>query len=267
MKGIPVVPTLVTLGNMFCGFAALGCVAKATSVEGNFWIDIQWAGWLILIAMVFDALDGKVARLAGMTSDFGVQLDSLSDMVSFGVAPGAIVKVVATRLEILPRVAWVTSIMFVLCAAMRLARFNVETEEDAESHQYFRGLPTPAAAGVIASLMVMYSSLLEDRVVGRIATRIEPVAEPVMMLVVKLMPLVAVLLAVLMISRLRYPHVMSRLLREKKPFGYLVCVLFLVLVAFLTKPFSLPVIFGVYALSGPLGAARSGIMARRRTVQ
>ena len=263
IRRIPVLPTLLTLGNLFCGFASLGLVVKAASSgatsEDVFIHSMEWAGWLILLAMVFDALDGKVARLARMTSEFGKHLDSLSDVVSFGVAPALIVKVLATNLSIFPRVAWVTSTMFVLCAAMRLARFSAETGQSDESHYYFSGLPSPAAAGLIASLVVMHFNLKAERGLSRIATKIEPIVQPFMVMLVHLMPLLAVILALLMISNIRYSHMVNRMLSQKRPFDYLMRIIFVVLFAFLTKPFSLPLIFAAYMGSGLVGWVRARI--------
>ena len=254
MRRIAVLPALVTLGNLFCGFAAIAYVVKAEAVPERFGVYMEWAGLLVLFALFFDALDGKVARITRTATDFGAQLDSLSDLVSFGVAPALMIKVLATRVEVLPhQVAWVTSTAFVICAALRLARFNVETDSSEESHRYFSGLPTPAGGGLVASLVVMHFNLQQDQELSKIAVHIQPFMDGL----VQLLPVLGVVLGVLMISRVRYIHVMNRLLRGHEPFDYLVCVIFVVLFAMLTRPFSLPLIFTIYACSGVVGLLRA----------
>ncbi len=123
---------------MFCGFYSI-----AATLNGNY----VTSSYAILLAFVFDGIDGKVARLLNATSDFGIQMDSLSDLVSFGVAPSILVY----HWLLLPygRIGWMAAFLFVACGALRLARFNIQTKTI--SSKYFVGLPIPAAAGVIAS--------------------------------------------------------------------------------------------------------------------
>lgn len=145
MKFNKVLPSLITLGNLFCGFLAIAYIADGKIIA---------AAALIFLGMVFDMLDGKVARLTNGTSDFGVQLDSLADMISFGVAPAFLIKVYIS--EICPaRLAWIVGLLFVMCAALRLARFNTKTGHEESSHTYFEGLATPAASGVLASCVLI----------------------------------------------------------------------------------------------------------------
>ena len=265
MKRIPILPTLMTLGNAFCGFLAVGYVMKAWASQADhteFGRSIAWAGWLILFAMVFDALDGKVARLSRSTSDFGVQLDSLCDVISFGVAPALIVKVLAEQQQFLPRIGWATSILFVLCAALRLARFNVETDESEQSHLYFKGLPTPAAAGLIAAMTIMFYELREEAGAGEQFAVLAKALEPIMDSMLYVIPFVAVALAVLMISNIRYVHVLNRLLRAREPLDYLVKLILVVVFVVLTKPFSLPVVMLVYVLSGIVGWVKHQFFSR-----
>jgi len=254
MKKIPILPTLVTLGNAFFGFLSIGFVLKAQQVFLDpllFGRYMGWAGWCILFAMVFDALDGKVARLANATSDFGAQLDSLCDLISFGVAPAVIIKTMAMQQEQWGRVGWAASILFVMCAAMRLARFNVETRPDEESHRYFKGLPSPAAAGFIASMTILVHALrgLDEPEFKGLAKPLEPVMDWLLYS----MPFVGAALALLMISRVRYVHVINNWLRGQEPLDYMVKVMMVALVAVLAQPFSLPLLLGVYVLSGIVG--------------
>jgi len=256
---IPILPTLVTLGNAFCGFAAISFVMRAGAKPVNFEADMKFAGWMIMLGMVFDALDGRVARMTKMTSKFGVELDSLCDVITFGVAPAAIIKAIADQQHFYPRVAWVTSALFMLCAALRLARFNVETDEEESSHVAFTGLPSPAAGGFIASLAVLYFSLRGDAAeFGRVAGALEPVMDGLLFSV----PFVAVVLGMLMISNVPYPHLVNKLLRGHGAFEHLIVVILVALFAVLTRPFSLPLFFGLYVVSGIVIALKHMIMRR-----
>lgn len=260
VKRFPILPTFLTLGNLFCGFVAIGYVFKAQANPSLFGLYIVEAGWMIFLAMVFDSLDGKVARLSGSTSDFGKELDSLCDMVSFGVAPALIIKALAGQQGVLERFGWAAGIFFVICVALRLARFNVDTEESEESHQYFNGLPSPAAAAFVAAVAIMYFKL-----------RIEPPQEfaglakalrPVMDRLLYIMPIVGAVLGVLMIGRVRYVHLLNRLLRGKEPLSYLVRLILLVMAVVFTRPFSLPVLVGIYVLSGIAGWVKEQVVAQ-----
>jgi len=249
-KRVPILPTLVTLGNAFCGFAAIDYAIRAGTDLPRFYHWIGWSGGLILLAMVFDALDGKVARLAHATSDLGRELDSLCDVISFGVAPAVIVKTLSAYQNYLPRLGWAAAVLFVMCAALRLARFNIETEAAEESHWYFKGLPSPAAAGFIAALAVNIS---EIRVAGHAAHEFAAVNRallPIMDGLLAAVPFVALVLALLMISRIRYVHVLNKLLRGQEPLDYLVKLILLAILAVLTWPYSLPLLIGGYVLSG-----------------
>ncbi len=263
VRNIAILPTLMTLGNAFCGFLAIGYAAKAAAEPAGFGHWMGLGGWLILFAMVLDALDGKIARISGTTSDFGEELDSLSDMITFGVAPAFIVRTMAMHIGLLPRVSWAASVLYVLCAAMRLARFNVETDKEEEAHVYFKGLPTPAAAGLIAAVAILYSELREETAVSQLAG-LARALEPLMEGLLYAMPVVAVVLAVLMVSNIRYMHAINKLLRGHQPFNYVVTLVMVVLFAVLTKPFSLPILFGAYILTGVFGWGRHRLGRSRR---
>ena len=234
MKRIPVLPSLVTIGNVVCGFTAIGYAA-----HGSF----GHAAWYILFAMVFDALDGKIARLTRATSDFGAQLDSLADVITFGIAPALLVKTMIEDVERFPNnIGWGISALYVICTTLRLARFNVETEESEESHQYFKGLPSPAAAGLIASLAIFDCTLAKEHDVHIVAF---------------ILPFVTLAVAALMISRVRYMHLLNTLFRRPRPFGFLSQLIFLGVFVALTQEVSLCLAFGAYAASGVIGAIRS----------
>ena len=222
LEFITILPSLITLINGICGFAAIGFASKGPST-------FAMAGYMIFFAMIADMLDGRVARMSQTTSSFGGQLDSMCDMISFGVAPAFLMlKVLEHKLTaliapttlvvsgFLTRFIWLTAAVYVACAAIRLARFNVENEEDETSHMSFMGLPTPAAAGVLASMVVFYEEMLVA--VGP-KTWMFQIGEGMIMYS---LPFIAVGVAVLMISRIRYPHIVNQHLKGRKPFAHLV---------------------------------------------
>ena len=154
-----VLPTSLTLGNAVCG---LGSIAMAANLYGQEGIDQRMfiAGLLIFLAMAFDLLDGHVARMMKQTSRFGEQLDSLCDAVSFGVAPAFLVLTFSSD-RFHPRFLWIVAVMYVLCVLVRLARYNAAMDEEDKSKEFFRGLPSPAAAGMIASYALSIPSLMQ----------------------------------------------------------------------------------------------------------
>jgi CDP-diacylglycerol---serine O-phosphatidyltransferase len=153
-RGVFLLPSLFTVANLFCGYA---CVVYATRA------DFDTAALFIGIAMVLDTLDGFFARLTDTSSDFGVELDSLADIVSFGMAPAILS--FTWGLWPLKRLGWAVGFLYVTAAAMRLARFNVQakTTNASTDKRYFVGLPSPAAAGVIASTVYLYPYGLQER--------------------------------------------------------------------------------------------------------
>ena len=149
-RGVYLLPSMFTVANLFCGY---GCVVYATQQ------DFDTAAVLIGIAMVLDTLDGFVARLTKTSSAFGVQLDSLADVISFGLAPAILA--FTWGLWPLQRLGWAIGFLYVTAAAMRLARFNIQTTQPSDK-RYFAGLPSPAAAGVIASTVYLYPAGLQE---------------------------------------------------------------------------------------------------------
>jgi len=143
-RGMFLLPSLITVGNMFCGYA---CVMYA--MRG----DLAVAAPFIGIAVVLDMMDGRIARMTGTSSEFGLQLDSLADVISFGVAPAILA--FAWGLSELGRWGWAVGFVYVVACAMRLARFNVQTTTQVDK-RYFIGLASPAAAGVIASTVFAF---------------------------------------------------------------------------------------------------------------
>src|SRR6266508_157284 len=151
-RGIVLLPSLLTTGNLFCGF-----FARLLTVEGRY----TDAAVAIFVAMIMDLLDGRVARLMKATSQFGVEYDSLADVISFCVAPAFLL--FSFALHSLGRAAWFGSFLFVVCGALRLARFNVQA--GSVDRRFFVGLSTPAAAGVAASMVILLEGNEPTRVV------------------------------------------------------------------------------------------------------
>ncbi|NVM22766.1 MAG: CDP-diacylglycerol--serine O-phosphatidyltransferase, partial [Desulfobacterales bacterium] len=141
-RGIYILPNLLTSANLFCGFYAIVAATQGYFVKGAI---------AIMVAAVFDLLDGKIARFTHAVSKFGVEYDSLCDAISFGVAPGILVYLWA--LQPFGRLGWLAALLFVACGTLRLARFN--TQIDIVSSEYFNGLPIPAAAFMISATVLL----------------------------------------------------------------------------------------------------------------
>lgn len=261
LKYIAVLPSLITLINGLLGFAAIGFASRAVMADEPM-VSLKLfatSGYLIFFAMIADMLDGRVARMSQSTSSFGGQLDSMCDMISFGVAPAFLMLKIlnyhlhriamdTTLFSYTERFIWLCGGVYVACTAIRLARFNVENEEDESAHMSFMGLPSPAAAGIIASLVIFYF-LLPD--FADMETSFFGTAERIIIFV---LPLLTLLSGVLMISRVRYPHVINHYLKGKKPFTYLIYVL--VYLAMLAWNHQLVVVISF------VGFAASGIFRR-----
>lgn len=257
LKYIAILPSFITLINGLCGFAALGFASRTipeqtTSDTLGFF---AMSGYMIFIAMIADALDGRVARMSQTTSSFGGQLDSLCDVISFGVAPAFLMlKVLRYNLMqaqynpvltmFLERSIWLAAGAYVACTAIRLARFNVENEEDETSHMSFMGLPSPAAAGVIASLVVFYNMIPDF---AEKHTWLYWLTEK---FIVVPLPFITFGVALLMVSRIRYPHLVNQYMKGKKPIESLGWVLGFLLMLVLNHQLTLVLSFSLFALSG-----------------
>ena len=256
LRSTSVLPALMTLGNALAGFAAIHYATKDALGEGQL-SNLAIASWLIVAAMICDTLDGRLARMTRQTSDFGGQLDSLSDIISFGVAPAVLIlrlSVTGLRIMEIPahglaveRLVWCIAGVYVACAALRLARFNVENEPDESAHMEFRGLPSPAATVPIIAMVLLTKHLADKGWLG---------LELVMQIASVALPVVTIVMAMLMISRFRYPHLINQYIRGKKPFGYLVKLLVVVLAALLQPFITAAVLSLAFALSGPILALR-----------
>jgi CDP-diacylglycerol--serine O-phosphatidyltransferase len=247
VKKIAIIPTLLTLGNAVCGFAAMVCASKIR-LERLIDADPYFAlaGWLIIGAMVFDALDGYVARLAKTASAFGMQLDSLCDAISFGVAPAFLLLRLGPGWSPAPRVHQALAViaaLYMVCTILRLARFNIEVQAEPGGSKKFRGLPSPGAAGCIASLAIFR---------GELTQRWPPLDPEVVRTVVEIWAILGgLLVALLMVSRLPYPHLTKQILRGRRPFRHLVQVVIAACVIILIRDLALVLLFWIYALAIP----------------
>ncbi|MCK4607931.1 MAG: CDP-diacylglycerol--serine O-phosphatidyltransferase [Gammaproteobacteria bacterium] len=221
-RGIYILPNLFTISALFAGFYAV--VAGMQGAYSN-------AAIAIFIAMIMDNLDGRVARLTNTQTDFGAQLDSLSDMVSFGIAPALVMY--SWILHSLGKLGWLSAFVYAVAVALRLARFNVQLET-ADKH-YFQGLPCPPAAGVIAGFVwTCVSFNINNWSVAIIGS------------------ILVILVGLLMVSNVRYHNFKEIDLKNKVSFlAILVLVLVLVLVA-IDPPQILFMAFTLFAISGPI---------------
>jgi len=219
-RGLFVLPTLFTVGNLFCGYLSIWC-----SINGTFEI----AAYLIIVAAVLDALDGRIARLTNSTSEFGEEYDSLADLVSFGVAPAVLAY--SWGLSDFLRLGWLASFLFVVCGSMRLARFNIQTH--VVDKKYFIGLPIPAAAAVVSTLVLATPEPLVDRIwmAGLLA--------------------LTIVLSYLMISTIRYRSFKDLDLKRRRPAWILPLIALVFAVIAFRPTLSLLALTLVFAASGP----------------
>jgi len=244
LKYITILPSLITILNGVCGFGAIVFASKGPTASLGQFPYLAIAGYMILLAMIADMLDGRVARMSRSTSSFGGQLDSLCDIISFGVAPAFLMlKVLEYKLaglaelnpafvSFLQRFIWLVAAAYISCAAIRLARFNVENEEDESAHMSFIGLPCPAAAGVIVSLVIFQQENV-----------------PQFNAIAYALPFLTLAVAGLMVSRIRYPHIVNQYFKGKKPFAHLIRVLLLFAFVIWSRQAALVLIFCSFAAS------------------
>jgi CDP-diacylglycerol--serine O-phosphatidyltransferase len=281
LKYIAVLPTAVTLLNALCGFVSIvyagrgpGIMLQITILRKMEISFFAMSGYMILFAMIADIFDGQIARWSGTASSFGGQLDSLSDVISFGAAPAFLMfKVMSAHLgmetsvrkfffpvslwkafpqDISPQLAqlavrWIlfVAIFYVLCAVIRLARFNVENDTDVSSHQNFAGLPSPAAAGIVISLIIFQEDFLV-----MLANRLPELSSTLLDITSWLLPFATLSSGILMVTRIRYLHLANRLLRNKKNFATVLMILFAVLLALWNIELAVLLGFWGYAVTG-----------------
>lgn len=220
LKTLPVLPTLLTAGNLACGITAILCAAHHVAVEGNREWQADWlfvGGVMVFLAMICDMFDGKVARMTRTAGPFGAELDSLADVVSFGVAPAILVhRLVLGQPGVLAygeRLLWLVTVFYAVMAAIRLARYNVEHSDDATP--WFRGMPSPGAAALVCAWVMFHQWVLlhPDGPVAQFVAAHHLMAQRQWDGLASMDPyrwaLVAVtaIAALLMVSTVRYPHI------------------------------------------------------------
>jgi CDP-diacylglycerol--serine O-phosphatidyltransferase len=216
------------------------------------------SAYLIFVAMLFDALDGRLARFTRHTTDFGGQLDSLADVISFGAAPAFLaLQVFKTNhlndvAPVVSRLMWAIGALYMGCAAIRLARFNVSNEHGEQHHFSFLGLPSPGAGGAVAALVLMQQDMYEQAFSWGRGTTVGELFWNLSHVCVWLLPVVVLCTGLLMVSGIRYPHVVNRYLRGKRSLQRLLLMLVLILAIFVAHRYVLGIACLAYALSGVL---------------
>jgi CDP-diacylglycerol--serine O-phosphatidyltransferase len=240
---IYLLPNLLTAGNLFCGFLALTRIVEADLHASNFGAVIRQALFFILLACIFDLLDGRVARMGGYDSPFGREFDSLADIVSFGVAPAFLVHRIVLKDVFVehPEFGWFLASIYLICGALRLARFNcIAGQPNGSGSGEFLGFPIPAAAGLVASLTLF---LLWGDDKGFATGRWRYV-----------LPVLMVFLSVMMVSDVRYPSFKKFDWRTRRTFTRMVITIVVIGFFLITwrkiLPVVLPVIFTAYLIYG-----------------
>lgn len=268
LRSLAFVPTLLTLSNLLCGFAAIHFAARAMydfgkGITPETMMTLQHplierllpsflsiGASLVILGMVLDCFDGLIARVTTSTTNFGGQLDSLADVVSFGVAPATLMIAFMTKelagdsIVVSPisehplgRFTWVCAALYVAMAAVRLARFNVEHAEEGFDHRIFRGLPSPAAAAILVGLV-----LFQDH------TKVEAIRNALMYAT----PVIAMGIAFLMVSRVPYRRIGRSYLMGRQPFGQFLVVMLVIAVFLAFKAETFLVVALGYGFSGPV---------------
>jgi len=221
-KGVYILPNLITAAGIFAGFYVI-----IATTDGNY----ERAAWFILLAAIFDGLDGKVARLTGTSSKFGVELDSLADVISFGVAPGVLLYVWALRP--FGKLGWLAAFLYVICGALRLARFNVQVST-VESKRFI-GMPIPAAACIVSTCVLLFYELGGTGTIKMVS-----------------MVILVFLLAFLMISNIKYLSLKDPDLFKRQPFMVLVVAIMSLIVVVAQPRIMLFLIGMAFMVSGPV---------------
>jgi len=260
LKTTSALPVLVTLLNGTAGFAAIHYATKAGLDGAGGFHNVMIAAWMIFAALLFDALDGRLARMTRQATDFGAQLDSLCDIISFGVAPAVLMVHTASLTRQIPdfefiephasnlgKVVMVIAVIYVCCAALRLARFTVENAPDLLHHLHFTGLPSPAAAVLVASMVLLFGHIQGPHGSARMMKWLN-------ITVGVALPSLTFVTSLLMVSRFRYPHLVNRFVIGKKPFGHVVVIVIGLIIGLVFLMYALPTATLIYAASGPVGA-------------
>ncbi len=250
-RGIYLLPNLLTTLCLFGGFYAI-----IAAIDGNF----ERAAIAIFVAMIFDGLDGRVARLTGTETVFGKEFDSLADMVAFGVAPAVVcyqwgVARISEYGAAWGRFGWIAAFFFAAATAMRLARFNARAA--VQDKRYFEGLPCPSAAAVVAAFIGTAHKYEPTGLLG-----FDMTGQPGLILAF----VVTALAAILMVSRFPYRSFKDRAAGERVRYSRFLLVPLVIALIAVDPPIVLFVLFGGYALSGPIGWAWLKMRKRPRNV-
>ena len=273
LLSVALLPSAATLGNLLCGVLAIMCcllsIRESYFVVGPKTANPHLLAWfptylavgsyLIVLAMIFDALDGRLARIARHTTEFGAQLDSIADIVSFGTAPAMLfltlllpLAVPAEGDQVVGKLEWrlglLGALVYVSCAAIRLARYNAENIEEEAAQPKFRGLPAPGAASGMVALLVLHEDL--------VFTQAEWLGIDWAAMVRLSLGVIAFLLGMLMVSRLDYVHVFNEYVRREHPPIHLVGLVILVGIGIFSPQILLVVLATAYVLSGILLSMR-----------
>ncbi|OGR90563.1 MAG: CDP-diacylglycerol--serine O-phosphatidyltransferase [Elusimicrobia bacterium RIFCSPLOWO2_01_FULL_59_12] len=234
-KGIYVIPSLLTLANL-----AAGVMAILFAANGRY----SAAAWAIIFGICMDMMDGRIARWMGATSQFGLELDSLADVITFGVAPGILMYQFALVGH--GRPGYMIAIFFAMASALRLARFNLRAQQSAEPTTYFVGLPVPAAAGILASFVLSYELF------GSAAVTVKtiPMLMMQMPLFFQMIPLTMLILSFLMISQVHYGDFKKLKLGRPKSLQSLSVIAAGLLLVFTYPQNTIFIVFSLYVLSG-----------------
>lgn len=289
VKRIILLPTLVTLANAFCGVLALSKAVDAltysTEDPAVFYRKMEVACMLVFLGMVFDTLDGWVARITRGFSTFGAQLDSFADALTFGLVPAMLAKVLVEHEAAVcgytasPRIGFLAAAAFTLMAILRLVRFNLEDDsaKDSQKKGVFRGLPSPGAAGAVASTIWLYLILRSPELetsqgtptpfshvlgfLGGFGEWMQPALDYMPPILVLMLPV----LGILMVSNVRYAHGASFLMNARSHFFTLVWLVFAVFLLFLAPVPVLFVVFNGFAILGLVGPYLREARARSKT--
>ncbi len=251
-------PNLLTICNGICGFVALVTLSKVQ--PGTATADAQQlfstAAWLVFLGMVFDVFDGKVARVSGGSTALGAQLDSLCDLVTFGLVPAFLI--LQMNLGITPRwdkVVTVFSLAYFLGATLRLARFTAENSPDESAHLAFKGLPTPGAAGCVASLVIFHvyvANFAKPELVWLAQFVPEDILKVAVVWIPQILPFFGLFLGFAMVSnRLVFDHAGSWIFGKKHSFDFFAYIIFGTVLAAVIPEVVLPVVFLGYLFIKP----------------
>ncbi len=235
-RGIYLLPAFFTLGNLAAGFYSI-----LFSIKGDF----TKAAWVIIIAICLDVLDGKIARMTKTTSLFGIEFDSMADLVSCGIAPAILMYMVALKDM---KAGVIVAFLYLATGAIRLTRFNIKAQEEPDK-EYFDGLPIPAAAGILSSFIIIYGMLDKEITLHTIPFLMNRIP-----FIFKSIPILIIALSFLMVSSIKYFAFKRVKLTRQQPLKVFLIIIVLILMIWLYPQNMIFIIFFTYVFSGIIGA-------------